>query len=262
MTLNLLTSLLNGALADAAAREAVTPAAELESQLDHVAAPLDAYEAFAHQDRISVIAEIKRASPSKGPLADIPDPAALATKYESAGATAISVLTEGRSFLGSLEDLRAVKSAVSVPVLRKDFIGNRYQVLESRVAGADIILLIVACLDDQQLRDLFEYAKSLGLAVLVETRSADEIQRAVSIGANIIGVNARDLDTFQLNTDLFAELAHQIPSGVIRVAESAVHSAADVAKYRQAGAEAVLVGEALVTGDPVALISSFLAVHA
>ena len=168
------------------------------------------------------------------------------------------MLTEQRKFGGSLADLEAVRGAVSIPVLRKDFIAEPYQVFEARAAGADIVLLIVAALDQVTLANLFDLTSALGMAVLVETHSADEVSRALDIGAGLVGVNARDLSTFELDQNLFGTLAGQIPSGVIRVAESAVLTAADVAHYREAGADVVLVGEALVTGDPVRTLADFL----
>ncbi len=222
-------------------------------------AAIDAVTALAPADRVKIIAEVKRASPSRGPLADIPDPAALAVSYETGGASAISVLTEGRKFGGSLDDLTAVREVVSIPVLRKDFIAEPYQVFEARAAGADLVLLIAAALDQKLITELHALIRELGMTALVETHNADEVSRALDLGASVIGVNARDLSTFELDQDLFGSLADQIPSGVIRVAESAVKSAADVAHYRAAGADVVLVGEALVTGDPVATLREFLA---
>jgi len=222
---------------------------------------LDVLSALAPRDRVHIIAEIKRSSPSKGALADIADPASLAVAYENGGASAISVLTEGRRFGGSLEDLEAVRAVASVPVLRKDFIAEPYQVLEARAAGADLVLLIVAALDQDTLSSLFRLINGLGMTPLVETHSADELDRALDLGADLVGVNARDLSTFELDQDLFGRLADMIPSGVIRVAESAVKSPADVAHYRRAGADVVLVGEALVTGDdPAETLREFLAV--
>ncbi len=205
-----------------------------------------------------IIAEVKRASPSRGPLADIPDPAELASQYARGGASAISVLTEGRRFGGSLADLDSVRHAVSIPVLRKDFISDAYQVFEARAAGADLVLLIVAALDQASLTELFALTGELGMTALVESHSEDEVRRAVDLGARLIGINARDLSTFALDRDLFSRLAPLIPDGVIRVAESAVSSPAHVADYRAAGADVVLVGEALVTGDPVATLDTFL----
>jgi indole-3-glycerol phosphate synthase len=201
---------------------------------------------------------VKRASPSRGDLAAIADPAALAATYVAAGASAVSVLTEERRFRGSLADLAAVRAAVDVPVLRKDFVSSAYQVLEARAAGADLVLLIVAALDDQALASLHRLITDLGMAALVEAHTAEEVDRALALGAPLLGINARDLDTFELDRDLFGRLAERIPADVLRVAESAVRTADDVARYRAAGADVVLVGEALVTGDPTALLSSFL----
>ena len=161
------------------------------------------------------------------------------------------MLTEGRRFGGSLADLEQVRAAVRIPVLRKDFIAEPYQVFEARAAGADLVLLIVAALDQPTLQSLHDLVRQLGMTALVETHSADEVDRALDIGASLVGVNARNLSTFELDQDLFGTLADRIPSGVIRVAESAVKTAADVAHYRAAGADVVLVGEALVTSDPI-----------
>jgi indole-3-glycerol phosphate synthase len=217
--------------------------------------------ALAPADRVKIIAEVKRASPSRGPLADIPDPAALAASYETGGASAISVLTEGRRFGGSLADLEEVRATVSVPVLRKDFIADPYQVFEARAAGADLVLLIVAALEQPTMQQLFNLIGELGMTALVETHSAEEVERALDLGASVVGVNARNLSTFGLDRDLFGTLAGSIPSGVIRVAESAVKTSADVAHYRAAGADVVLVGEALVTnGNPIATLQEFRAV--
>ncbi|MCU1556914.1 MAG: indole-3-glycerol phosphate synthase TrpC [Microbacteriaceae bacterium] len=254
----MLSDLLTGALQDASERRAVRSLSEVEAAALSQSPAIDALEALAPADRVKIIAEVKRASPSRGALADIPDPAALAVSYEAGGASAVSVLTEMRRFGGSLADLEAVRAAVRLPVLRKDFIAEPYQVLEARAAGADIVLLIVAALDQVTLSSLFDLSTQLGMTALIETHSADEVSRALDIGAGLIGVNARDLTTFELDQDLFGSLADQIPSGVIRVAESAVKTAADVAHYRSAGADVVLVGEALVSGDPVRTLAEFL----
>jgi indole-3-glycerol phosphate synthase len=219
----------------------------------------DALAALAPADRVKVIAEVKRASPSRGPLAEIADPAALAVSYQTGGASAISVLTEGRRFQGSLADLAEVRRAVDVPVLRKDFVADAYQVVEARAADADLVLLIVAALEQRVLRELHDLVLAFGMTPLVEAHSAEEVERALDVGAHLVGVNARDLSTFELDRDLFGRLADGIPSGVIRVAESAVAEPTDVAHYRAAGADVVLIGEALVTGDdPVATLESFL----
>ncbi|WP_394768791.1 indole-3-glycerol phosphate synthase TrpC [Lacisediminihabitans sp.] len=256
----MLADLVAGALHDASDRRAGRGLAEVESAALAREPAIDALVALAPADRVKIIAEVKRSSPSRGALADIPDPAALASSYERGGASAISVLTEQRKFGGSLADLEAVRDAVRLPVLRKDFIADPYQVFEARAAGADLVLLIVAALDQDTLQGLFTLTRELGMAALVETHSADELSRALDIGAGLVGVNARDLSTFELDQELFGRLAGHIPSGVIRVAESAVKSAADVAHYREAGADVVLVGEALVTGDPVRTLAEFLAV--
>jgi indole-3-glycerol phosphate synthase len=255
-----LAELVAGAVADASERRAVRSLAQVEA--DALARPvaLDAVAALAPAAGVKIIAEVKRASPSRGALASITDPAALAVSYQTGGASAISVLTEGRRFGGSLDDLEQVRAAVRIPVLRKDFIAEPYQVLEARAAGADLVLLIVAALDQPTLQSLHSLIHELGMTALVETHSADEVQRALDLGAPIVGVNARNLSTFELDRDLFGSLADSTPSGVIRVAESAVLEPADVTHYREAGADVVLIGEALVTGDdPVATLQQFLA---
>jgi len=255
-----LAELVAGALHDASDRRAARSLADVEADALDRAPALDVLGALTPRERVHIIAEIKRSSPSKGRLAEIPDPASLAASFELGGASAISVLTEGRRFGGSLADLEAVRGVTSIPVLRKDFIAEPYQVFEARAAGADLVLLIVAALDQPTLTELFQLVKQLGMTALVETHSAEEVERALDFGAELVGVNARDLSTFALDQDLFGRLADSIPSGVIRVAESAVKTPADVAHYRQAGADVVLVGEALVTdGDPVRTLREFLA---
>ncbi|MET3567839.1 indole-3-glycerol phosphate synthase [Leifsonia sp. 98AMF] len=256
----MLADLVAGALEDAERRRDERPLAEVEAAALARPAALDALTALAPAERVKIIAEVKRASPSRGSLAAIPDPAALAVSYETGGASAISVLTEERRFHGSLADLEAVREAVSIPVLRKEFVADPYQVFEARAAGADLVLLIVAALDQKRLVELHELITELGMTSLVEAHSADELSRALDTGAGLVGVNARDLTTFELDRDLFGRLAGSIPSGVIRVAESAVKTADDVAHYRAAGADVVLVGEALVTSDPVATLEEFLGV--
>ena len=255
----LLSELTAGSVEDARTRERALSLAEV-MECAHSAPPaLDALEALAPAEHVKIIAEVKRASPSRGDMAQIADPAALALAYASGGASAISVLTEERRFKGSLDDLDAVRSVVDVPVLRKDFIATEYQVYEARAHRADIVLLIVAALEQKELERLYALTLSLGMTALVETHSAHEVARAVDIGAALIGVNARDLDTFELDRDLFARLADQIPGSTISVAESAVRTAADVAHYRASGADVVLVGEALVTSDPIITMAGFLA---
>jgi indole-3-glycerol phosphate synthase len=255
-----LDDLVAGALQDAERRRAERPLASVEAAAAAREPALDALKALEPAERVKIIAEVKRSSPSRGALAEIADPAALAVSYETGGASAISVLTEERRFNGSLADLEAVRAAVSIPVLRKEFISDPYQVFEARAAGADLVLLIVAALDQKKLVSLYELITSLGMTALVEAHSADELDRALDTGAGLVGVNARNLSTFELDRDLFGSLAGSIPSGVIRVAESAVKTADDVAHYRAAGADVVLVGEALVTSDPIATLEEFLVV--
>ncbi len=256
----MLDQLLAGSLEDARARRQLKPLAAVEAEALARPAALDALEALAPAEHIKVIAEVKRASPSRGDLAEIPEPQALAAQYEAGGASVISVLTEERRFKGSLADLEAVRKAVSLPLQRKDFIGDEYQVLEARAAGADLALLIVAALPQETLQRLYAFIRELGMTALVEAHSEEEVARAVDLGAQLIGVNARDLTTFELDRELFGRVADQIPAGVIRVAESAVLDIEDVVRYREAGADAILVGEALVTGDPVATLQSYLSV--
>ncbi len=254
----MLADLTAGAVEDAEARALQRPRAAVEAAALSQSHALDALAALAPADRVKLIAEVKRASPSRGDLAAIPDPAHQARLYEQGGASAISVLTEGRRFKGSLADLEAVKGAVALPVLRKDFIATEYQVLEARAAGADLVLLIVAALEQDVFRRLHALTLELGMTPLVETHSADEMDRAADIGAQLIGVNARNLSTFELDRDLFGRLADRIPPTAIKIAESAVLTPADVAHYRGAGADVVLVGEALGTNDPVSTIEAFL----
>lgn len=195
---------------------------------------------------VSLIAEVKRASPSAGLLRADLDPAALATEYEQAGAAALSVLTDGRYFQGSLDDLRAARAAVSLPVLRKDFLVSPYQVYEARAAGADALLLIVAVLDDEALGELYRLAGALGMAALVEVHDEAELQRALAIAPAVVGVNNRDLHTFRVDLDTTARLRAQIPDEILLVAESGIRTPDDVAHLAAIGADAMLVGETLV----------------
>jgi indole-3-glycerol phosphate synthase len=210
----------------------------------------DALSALSGAD-IYVIAELKRASPSKGALAEIADPAALAGIYQAAGACVVSVLTEKRRFGGSLEDLVAVRNAVTIPVLRKDFMVDEYQFYEARAYGADMVLLIVAALSTNQLRDFAALARNLGMRSLVEVHTHDELERALEIAPEIIGVNARNLKTLKVDQNIFSSLIPQIPNNIIRVAESGISTRTDVEFAVKNGADAILVGEALVRGgDP------------
>ena len=197
-------------------------------------------------EEISIISEIKRSSPSKGSLAPIDDPAGLAAQYEQAGAAVISVLTERRRFGGSLDDLDIVRKAVDIPVLRKDFMVSEYQFYEARAHGADVVLLIVAALSQNQLDDYYQLSKELGMKALVEVHTHDELERALEISPEIVGVNSRNLKTLEVDTQAFSQLIPQIPSGIARVAESGISKRNDVVFAHECGATAILVGEALV----------------
>jgi indole-3-glycerol phosphate synthase len=243
-----LDEIIDGVRQDLAIRTARVSLEELKSRAGRVAAALDAYAALRGGDGVTVIAEVKRSSPSRGALAMIADPAGLAAEYAAGGAGIISVLTEQRRFGGSLDDLAAVRAAVDIPVLRKDFMVSSYQLWEARAYGADVILLIVAALDQPTLIGLRERAESLGMTALVEVHDEAEIGRAVDAGARVIGINARNLKTLEVDRSTFARLAPLVPPGILKVAESGVRGPHDVLRYAQAGASAVLVGESLVTG--------------
>ncbi|WP_395694622.1 indole-3-glycerol phosphate synthase TrpC [Nocardioides sp.] len=260
--MSVLDEIVAGVRVDLAEREAATSLADLRAALADVDPPRDPMPHFRAPGS-SVIAEVKRRSPSKGALAEIPDPAALAARYAAGGAAAISVLTEQRRFGGSLDDLRAVRAAVDVPVLRKDFIVTSYQLVEARAAGADLALLIVAALDDDALRRLHDEARELGLTVLVEVHDEAETERAVELGAELIGVNARNLRTLQIHDDTFGRLAPLVPDDRVKVAESGIFGPADVERFVGEGARVVLVGEALVKdGDPERAVASMTGVQA
>lgn len=258
----MLDEIVDGVREDLEVRQAQISLDRLKERVQHVDSALDPMPVF-RSPGVAVIAEVKRSSPSKGALADIADPAALAGAYESGGAAAISVLTEGRRFGGSLDDLVQVRCAVAIPVLRKDFIVTSYQLFEARAAGADLVLLIVAALSDTELACLIERAESIGLTPLVEVHAAEEVARAVDAGARLIGVNARNLQTLEVDTTTFARLAPLIPDPVVRVAESGVRGPRDVIELAREGADVVLVGEALVTGrDPRSGVADLVAAGA
>jgi indole-3-glycerol phosphate synthase len=255
-----LDGILDGVLEDLAQRQREVSLDELRARVADAPPALDPLPGF-RADGVSIIAEVKRRSPSKGALADIPDPAKLAAEYAAGGAAAISVLTERRRFGGSLADLDAVRAEVAVPLLRKDFIVTEYQLWEARAHGADLALLMVVSLDGDQLGDLYGLARELGLTPLVEAHTEDEVARAAEVGAEVIGINARDLTTLEVDRSVFATLSPVIPAGAVRVAESGVAGPEDVAEYRRQGADVVLVGEALVkSGDPRSSITRFRAV--
>ena len=243
-----LDEIIDGVRADLAARVARISLDELKSRVARVAPALDAFEALSGAGGVKVIAEVKRSSPSRGTLAVIADPAELAVAYAAGGASVISVLTEERRFGGSLGDLTAVRAAVGIPVLRKDFVVSAYQLWEARAYGADAVLLIVAALDQPTLVGLRDIAESLGMTALVEVHDEAETDRAVDAGSRVIGVNARNLKTLEVDRETFGRLAPRIPEGIVKVAESGVRGPQDVHDYALAGADAVLVGESLVTG--------------
>lgn len=245
--MSVLDEILDGVRADLSDRQAATPLEQLKSTAAAVAWPKDAVAAL-RAPGVQVIAEVKRSSPSKGALAAIADPASLAVDYAAGGACLISVLTESRRFGGSLDDLAAVRAAVSTPLLRKDFIVSAYQLWEARVHGADAVLLIVAALEQPALVSLVERAESLGLTPIVEVHTEAEVERALDAGATVIGVNARDLTTLEVDRSTFARLAPLIPEDRVRIAESGVRGPHDLLAYAGSGADAVLVGESLVVG--------------
>ncbi|MGE9348856.1 indole-3-glycerol phosphate synthase TrpC [Isoptericola variabilis] len=258
--MTVLEDIVAGVREDLAVRQARTSLDELKERAARVPGALECCGRLLSEDRVAVIAEVKRSSPSKGDLAPISDPAALAEEYASGGASAISVLTEQRRFGGSLADLDAVRARVDVPVLRKDFVVTPYQVWEARAHGADLVLLIVAALEQTVLTSLIERVHSLGMTALVEAHTADEVHRALDAGARVVGVNARDLKTLEVDRTTFARLAPLIPDDVVRVAESGVRGPHDVLDYARSGAHAVLVGEALVTdGAPRRSVADLVA---
>jgi indole-3-glycerol phosphate synthase len=255
---SVLEALLEGVREDLAAREAATPLAAIKARAADAPPARNALTALKAPG-VGVIAEIKRSSPSRGDMADIGDPAKLASSYAAGGARAISVLTEGRRFGGSLADLAAVRAEVDIPVLRKDFVISPYQVHESRAYGADMVLLIVAALEQNVLVGLLERVESLGMTALVEAHTEDEASRALDAGAKVIGINARNLSTFEVDRDTFGRIAPGLPSDIVTVAESGVRGPADLLAYAGAGADAVLVGEGLVTSaDPRAAVSELV----
>jgi indole-3-glycerol phosphate synthase len=248
--MSVLDDIIVGVREDTATRKSSVSLADLKARVAEVAPALPVVPSLKRTG-VQLIAEVKRSSPSKGALADIADPAALAAAYAAGGASAISVLTEQRRFGGSLADLDAVRAAVQIPVLRKDFMVEEYQFWEARAHGADIILLIVAGLEQTQLVEFMGLTQALGMTALVETHDEVEIARALDAGAQVVGVNARNLKTLEVDRNVFARVAHLLPETCVRIAESGVRSPEDVVTYGEQGADVVLVGEALVTGaDP------------
>lgn len=244
--MSVLDEIIVGVRADLAEREAAFP---LETIKKRAAARPGARDALAvlKAPGVGVIAEVKRSSPSSGLLNEIPDPAWLAGEYEAGGARVISVLTERRRFGGSLDDFDQVRNAVEIPLLRKDFVISSYQVHEARAHGADLLLLIVAALEQNALVSLVERVESLGMTALVEVHTEEEADRALEAGAKVIGVNARNLRTLEVDRSTFERIAPGLPSNVVKIAESGVRGPHDLIAYAAAGADAVLVGEGLVT---------------
>ena len=256
--MTVLDDIIAGVRLDLEQRRALTPLADVMRAAEAAAPPLDPMPRFRAPE-LAVIAEVKRRSPSKGELADIADPAALAAAYEAGGAAAISVLTEQRRFGGSLADLDAVRAAVGIPVLRKDFMVEEYQFHEARAHGADLVLLIVAALSDEELARFGALTQALGMTALVETHTVDEVDRALALGFQLIGVNNRNLKTLEVDLSTFGSLAERIGGTAVRVAESGILTTDDVAAVAAAGADVILVGEALVKhGDPSRAIADFM----
>ncbi|MGO1384425.1 MAG: indole-3-glycerol phosphate synthase TrpC [Arachnia sp.] len=248
--MSVLDDIVAGVRVDLELRRARVPLAVVEAAALNAPAALDPMPAF-RTGGLSVISEVKRKSPSKGDLAAITDPAALAAEYAEGGASAISVLTEERRFKGTLADLDAVRARVSVPVLRKDFMVEEYQFFEARAHGADMILLIVASLTDAKLARFQRLARDLGMTALVETHTAEEVDRALAIDAELIGVNNRNLKTLDVDLGTFGGLSARIGDSAVKVAESGILTPADAARVASEGADVILVGEALVRhGDP------------
>jgi indole-3-glycerol phosphate synthase len=253
---SVLDSIIEGVLEDVERRS--IPMNQLKAQLSDAADLRGALQALTGSD-MKIISEVKRASPSKGDLGEILQPARLAAQYESGGASVISVLTEERRFKGSIKDFIEVRREVSIPMLRKDFIVTEYQVIESRVLGADLLLLIVAGLSQSQYCDFHQMANELGMDVLVEIHNEEELERALEANPTIVGVNSRNLKTLDVDPRAFDQLLPLIPSGVIKVAESGISERSEVAHVEELGADAILVGETLVrAGDPIAAISRLL----
>ena len=254
--MSVLSSIIEGVREDLAARR--LPMGQLQEALEIAPAVRDCLPLLISSE-MSVIAEVKRSSPSKGALATISDPAGLAAQYEEAGAQVVSVLTEQRRFGGSLADLDSVRKAIELPILRKDFMVDEYQFYEARAHGADVVLLIVAALSKNQLEDYFHLSTELGMRSLIEVHTNDELERALEISPEIIGVNSRNLKTLEVDVRAFAELIPQIPSSIARVAESGISTREEVVFAQECGATAILVGEALVrSGSPSVAINQLL----
>jgi indole-3-glycerol phosphate synthase len=253
---NVLNQIIEGVIEDVKARE--VPISQLIDRLSE-APKLRSSKNALSKSGTRLIAEVKRSSPSKGALAEIPDPAGLAMQYQDGGADVISVLTERRRFNGQIADLQLVRNAVELPILRKDFIVTEFQVYESRLIGADMILLIVAGLTPVQLRDYYQLAMELGMDVLVEVHDENEAAAAIDLNAEIIGVNSRNLKTLEVSDGNFELILPHLPANLIKVAESGISTREQVALVEKLGATAILVGETLVkSGNPENKIKELL----
>lgn len=252
--MSVLEQILEGVRADLATREAAVPFDEIKERAAAAAPARDALAALQGPG-IGVIAEVKRASPSRGHMVDIPDPALLASQYVDGGARVVSVLTEQRLFGGSLADLDAVRAAVDAPILRKDFVVGTYQVHEARAHGADLVLLMCSVLEQNALDALVDRVESLGMTALVEVHNEEEADMALRAGAKLVGINARDLHSLDVDRTVFSRIAPGLPGEVLRVAESGVRGPGDLMTYAGHGADAVLVGESMATAaDPRAAV--------
>ena len=252
-----LESIIEGVLEDVKARE--VPLSQLHARIDGSEPLRGALQALSHGEDLKIISEVKRSSPSKGALADIPSPEKLAAEYQEGGACVVSVLTEERRFKGSIADFEAVRKAITIPMLRKDFIVTEFQVLESRAIGSDLLLLIVAGLTQSQYIDFHQMATELGMDILVEVHSEEELERALEIDPKIIGVNSRNLKTLDLDFKMFDRMIPMIPNGILKVAESGISTREEVAHIESLGANAILVGETLVrAGNPRSAIKNLL----
>ena len=240
-------------------RKRVLPDVALKIAVEKKSAPVRNFVGALKRDNLNVIAELKKASPSRGLLRADYQPAKIAPHLEASGAAALSVLTEEDFFQGSLANLKEVAKATSIPILRKDFIVDPWQVWEARAANADAFLLIAAILDDRALRELLELGRGLGMEALVEAHSEEELKRAVGAGAKVIGINNRDLKTFEVKIETSLELAERIPNSCIAVSESGIRGHSDLVRLREAGFDAFLIGEHLMTmPDPAAALATLL----
>jgi indole-3-glycerol phosphate synthase len=264
--MTILDEIIKGVREDLEERKRLTSLVEMINLSESVATgpALDVMKYFT-SGAFGIIAEIKRSSPSKGALAKIDDPAALAKSYQDGGACAVSVLTESRRFNGSLADLAAVRKAVTIPILRKEFIIDSYQIYEARVFGADIILLIVAALSDEEILEFSMVTSALGMRTLIEVHDEDEISRVLNLSRqsaldiDLLGINARNLKTLAVDPESFARLSPTVPATIPLIAESGISNSAEVGALSARGASGILVGEALVKdGNPAATIKEFL----